>query len=140
MLASSAFLPLPLPWPAPLRSPDSSSSSSTVLQEDHDHLHSHTRHPRAHLSSPHGQKHDPLANQPEAVAPDASVGEANLLEPEMIIVANDNGYTVHQLNTIMGAALVLGFLFMMMVEHFGSSHTHHSTSVKTTGVCVCVCL
>ena len=57
---------------------------------------------------------------------------------EAKVAGTTDGYTVHELNVVMGLTLVLGFLFMMLVEHCGGGHAHSSAPLKMTSACMCV--
>ena len=69
-------------------------------------------------------------------ADELPVMEADKEEASIVLATMDvegaGGYSEEQLHTIMGAALTLGFIFMLLVDQLGGGHTH------CTGLSLCI--
>ena len=54
-------------------------------------------------------------------------------EPKVFVPAKEvtTGYTVEQLQFLLGLALVLGFIFMLFIDQCGGGHSHNHSSASS---------
>ena len=98
----------------------------------HIELHTHEAHHTHTTTSPISTvaSVEPVLRQPQAVE---NVGN-NKDDPSSVVLDLTESFTVDQLQLMMGASLVLGFIFMLVIDQVGGgghSHTHSTGWLNT---------